>query len=85
MNCQKTQVMIEKIDPQLNLTNCGTVVNAPLTLQPKKEFNFYDIVSLGKGRSQLYMATLPRLKSRVRIPSPAACFLPKIESCSELE
>ena len=35
------------------------------------KFNFYDIVSLGKGRSQLYMATLPRLKSRVRIPSPA--------------
>ena len=37
----------------------------------KKEFNIYDIVSLGKGRSQLYMATLPRLKSRVRIPAPA--------------
>ena len=40
-------------------------------IQSKKEFSFYDIVSLGKGRSQLYMATLPRLKSRVRIPSPA--------------
>ena len=30
-----------------------------------------NIVSITKGRSQLYMATLPRLKSRVRIPSPA--------------
>ena len=71
MNCQKTQVMIEEIDPQLNFINCGNCGNAPFTLQLKKEFNIYDIVSLGKGRSQLYMATLPRLKSRVRIPSPA--------------
>jgi len=63
--------MIEKLDPQLFFLTVVTVVNAPLTLQLKKEFNFYDIVSLGKGRSQLYMATLPRLKSRVRIPSPA--------------
>ena len=32
---------------------------------------YSDIVSLGKSRSQSYLATLPRLKSRVRIPSPA--------------
>jgi len=40
VNCQKTQVMIEEIDPQLNFINCGNCGNAPFTLQLKKRIQY---------------------------------------------